>query len=92
MSGSEKAIPFSSASLFPVLPVCRSYVMDDETPEMIMKKFEELERIKNDKTNEADAEGLDEATLMEVFKQTSTFNVTKAAGDIEADGMNVSQG
>ena len=77
------------------------YVEEDETPEMIMKKFEELDRVMqasaragcharqaaahethaicsdemshpriNDATGQYLADGLDEASLLEVFKRT----------------------
>eukprot|EP00884_Botryococcus_braunii_P022634 jgi/Botrbrau1/9054/Bobra.0376s0028.1 len=81
------------------------YVEDDETPEMIMKKFEELEKVKRmtcsdtvpdinneggsptdahfREDSEGDAKNLDgkvlsEAQLLQVFKQTSIFNVRSA--------------
>ena len=74
------------------------YVEEDETPEMIMKKFEELDRVMlasagagcharqaaapeahaicsdhpgiNDATGQEVTDGLDEASLLEVFKRT----------------------
>ncbi|KAK9840812.1 hypothetical protein WJX81_006676 [Elliptochloris bilobata] len=85
------------------------YVEEDETPEAIMKKFEELEKVMaaagaaNEAQREArgaaecgqDAadlectgdqaeDGLTEEQLMEVFKQTSIFNVRSAMAGNEA--------
>eukprot|EP00887_Chlorella_sp_A99_P001347 scaffold14.g1347.t1 len=81
------------------------YVEDDETPEMIMAKFQELERIEKAAAEArraaeagaavggADAGGagaagdageggvLDDEHLLEVFKQTSLFNVKSALQD-----------
>lgn len=84
------------------------YVEDDETPEMIMAKFVELEKIqkaelslknetnaKSMETNTEDSEGegdpskeqrgskqtLTDEQLLEVFKQTSMFNVKTALKD-----------
>ena len=70
------------------------YVQDDETPEMIMKKFEEMERIRQQaragaengdeakettaSAEEGDEEGLDEEQLKELFRNTSTFTVKEA--------------
>lgn len=88
------------------------YVEDDETPEMIMKKFEELERVREQakmevKSHDADlpddqqnkenvpGEHLNDEQLLEVFKQTSMFNVKTVlvnnevllhGGDQRADG------
>ncbi|CAL5228471.1 g11612 [Coccomyxa viridis] len=82
------------------------YVEEDETPEMIMKKFEELEKVMahsegpanaagpapQEQTAQPDAPGeqlhkgagLTEAQLMEVFKQTSIFNVRSALANNHA--------
>lgn len=66
------------------------YVEDNETPEMIMKKFEELERVMGERSKKkvveeeqeeaplVGSQPLDDDTLLEVFKQTSTFNVQTA--------------
>lgn len=74
------------------------YVEDDETPEMIMSKFQELENIQSkssavvleeeeegqekrlDKERQEPAQLTDEQ-LLEVFKQTSMFNVKTALQD-----------
>ncbi|BDA48164.1 hypothetical protein COCOBI_11-4240 [Coccomyxa sp. Obi] len=88
------------------------YVEEDETPEMIMKKFEELEKVMaaseaapaEAKSGEEGGEaetgedmgpgassydqdhmaGLTDAQLMEVFKQTSIFNVRSALANNDA--------
>ncbi|KAK9822723.1 hypothetical protein WJX74_000236 [Apatococcus lobatus] len=100
------------------------YVEEDETPEMIMKKFEELERVMATSTaerpseagpssasgdllnldssepgleelaadQEAEERTLTEAQLMEVFKQTSIFNVkTALAGNEVLVGSEANQ-
>ncbi|KFM24789.1 hypothetical protein F751_3801 [Auxenochlorella protothecoides] len=83
------------------------YVEDDETPEMIMAKFEALDRIQasshspgeEGKAGNVNTVGLEilaaveersrdgcltDAQLLEVFKQTSIFNVKTALADNEA--------
>lgn len=65
------------------------YVEDDETPEMIMSKFQELEEIQrreekskeleeNGETNKDGDHQLTDDQLLQVFKQTSMFNVKTA--------------
>lgn len=89
----------SKASAAPSAVHYVGYVEEDETPEAIMKKFEELDKVMA-KQNEASTSeaasdtdreqadqaglsataelGLTDAQLMEVFKQTSIFNVKSA--------------
>ena len=125
----------TTKSLVPSAVHYVGYVEDGETPEMIMKKFEELQRIQeaaqtrqrddvgsgpapsgqhgtsavgpSGSVADADPEGegqpgtsrgqpqgqggpgddggLDEASLLEVFKQTSIFNVRAALADNEVN-------
>lgn len=63
------------------------YVEDDETPEMIMSKFQELEEIQKQEPKELEEKmethkdgdhQLTDDQLLQVFKQTSMFNVKTA--------------
>jgi hypothetical protein len=58
------------------------YVEEGETVEMIMKKFETLEKLQKDLSSQGKSE-LDEDALKEVFKQTSIFSVESALQDEE---------
>ena len=74
------------------------YCEDFETPEMIERKFEELERVMAEKqvaqipeaagdsstAQPAEDSALDESLLLEVFKRTSTFSVRSAQAGNEA--------
>ncbi len=125
----------TTKSLVPSAVHYVGYVEDGETPEMIMKKFEELQRIQDAAMNRqrdgaaghappgssaagasgADAvadlngegqpstsgtaqppgnegEALDEASLLEVFKQTSIYNVRAALADNEVGTVCVGGG
>ncbi|KAK9804306.1 hypothetical protein WJX72_006023 [[Myrmecia] bisecta] len=77
----------SKSSALPSAVHYVGYVEDDETPESIMRKFEEMETVRAAGSSRAPlgagTVAMTDAQLVEVFKQTSMFNVKSVLANNE---------